>query len=349
MEWFDVVDESGVPTGEQIERQEAHRLGIRHRTSHIWIIRKDGEKIEVLLQKRSPNKDSFPGQYDTSSAGHIPAGEEPLPAALRELWEELGIDADPNALSFAGNFPVWYEKPFHGEMFRDRETVFVYVYSGNVEEQKLTLQKEEVERVDWFDLKEVWIGTLRGDPRFCVPPGGLEVLMNYLNVHYDAGEKIMEFRKMIAKHNQIELQEAIEILKKALRGVLSVSGDDGYPYGIPLNHWYDEETGKIYFHCGKRGHKIDAIRRSDKASFCVLDDGEQMEGHWALRFRSVVVFGRVRIIDDKEECIEISRKLSYKFTKDEEYIQDEIWRSGNAVMCLELTPEYISGKKVEEK
>ena len=103
MEFFDVVNECGMPTGEVVSRDEVHRDGIRHRTAHVWVIRaknsgsEKGERAsatsayEVLLQKRSMKKESYPGQYDTSSAGHIPAGEEPLESALRELREELGI------------------------------------------------------------------------------------------------------------------------------------------------------------------------------------------------------------------------------------------------------------------
>jgi len=83
MEFFDVVDLYGNPTGETVERTYAHTHAIRHRTAHIWIIRRASGKIQILLQKRSAEKDSFPGKYDTSSAGHIAAGHEPLESALR--------------------------------------------------------------------------------------------------------------------------------------------------------------------------------------------------------------------------------------------------------------------------
>ena len=93
MEYFDICDENGRPLGETVSRAEAHRRGIRHRTAHIWIIRLVQGRYEVLLQQRSLQKDSFPGLFDTSSAGHVPAGQEPLPSALRELKEELGLAA----------------------------------------------------------------------------------------------------------------------------------------------------------------------------------------------------------------------------------------------------------------
>ena len=93
MEYLDIVDENGLPTGRTVARDTAHSEGIRHRTAHVWIVRGDKARREVLLQKRSMEKESFPGLYDTSSAGHIPAGDEPLMSALRELKEELGISA----------------------------------------------------------------------------------------------------------------------------------------------------------------------------------------------------------------------------------------------------------------
>ena len=90
-EIFDIVDENGQPTGETVTRSQAHAEGIRHRTAHIWVVRENGDKTEVLLQKRAMNKDSFPGRYDTSSAGHIQAGDEPLESAVRELHSSMSM------------------------------------------------------------------------------------------------------------------------------------------------------------------------------------------------------------------------------------------------------------------
>ena len=99
MEYFDICNEAGEPTGKTISREEAHQKGILHRTAHVWILREKDGKQQVLLQKRSIQKDSYPGLYDTSSAGHIPAGEKPMPSALRELNEELGIRASEEHLT----------------------------------------------------------------------------------------------------------------------------------------------------------------------------------------------------------------------------------------------------------
>ena len=180
MEFFDVADENGLPTGEIVSREIAHRDGILHRTAHVWIVRKKDAGYDILLQKRSQDKDSFPGMYDTSSAGHIPAGDEPLESALRELKEELGITASADQLHYAGMFHGQYEKEFHGHMFRDNEITRVYVYMEPVEADRLTLQESEVEEVRWFDLDAVWDEIRQSRERICVPMSGLIVLREYL-------------------------------------------------------------------------------------------------------------------------------------------------------------------------
>ena len=181
VEYLDVVDENGVPTGETVSRDTAHREGILHRTAHVWVIRPSEKGFDILLQKRSMEKDSFPGLYDTSSAGHIPAGDEPVPSALRELGEELGLKAQPEQLHYAGSFRIRYEKEFHGRLFRDNEVTWVYVYSEPVEISSLALQESEVDEVRWFDLDEVWNEIQHSRERFCVPAGGLKSLRKYLN------------------------------------------------------------------------------------------------------------------------------------------------------------------------
>ena len=147
MEYLDIVDEQGQPTGEIVSRTLAHTEGIRHRTAHIWIVRRENEHFQVLMQKRAMSKDSFPGKYDTSSAGHIQAGDEPLASGLRELAEELGIHAKPEDLEFAGCIHGNFAEEFHGKIFRDNEIAFVYIYQQPVDIETLVLQKEEVESV----------------------------------------------------------------------------------------------------------------------------------------------------------------------------------------------------------
>ena len=156
------------------------------------------------------------------------------------------------------------------------------------------------------------------------------------------------FREMLRKKQQLTQEACIEILKKEPRGVLSVLGDDGYPYGMPMNHYYCEEDGKIYFHSGKNGHRIDAVKHCDKASFCVYDGGFRRKGEWALNISSVIVFGRIELIEDQEKIYKIARLLSYKFTNDEKYIEHEIQKSGPGTMMFALVPEHMTGKLVKE-
>ena len=156
------------------------------------------------------------------------------------------------------------------------------------------------------------------------------------------------FRKMRRFKQQISNDECIEVLKNAKRGVLSLIGDDGYPYGILIDHWYCEADGKIYFHGAKEGHKLDAIKACDKVSFCVYDDGFRKEGDWALNIKSVITFGRIKLVDDEDIARKICIEITRKFTDDEEYLQKELASAFPRVQCLELTPEHMTGKLVNE-
>ena len=126
-------------------------------------------------------------------------------------------------------------------------------------------------------------------------------------------------------------------------------GRRGLPlWCLPLNHWYDEQTGRLYFHCGPVGHKLDAIARQDKVSYCVIDDGTPSEDGWSLYFRCVIVFGRARLVDDPDQIRRVARALSYKFTDDEAFIEREIAKYAAATKLIELRPEHMSGKRVHE-
>jgi len=156
------------------------------------------------------------------------------------------------------------------------------------------------------------------------------------------------FRQMRRFKQQIPEEECIDVLKTELRGVLSVTGDDGYPYGMPLDHWYSEADGKLYFHGATEGHKIDAIMRNDKVSYCVMDKGFRKDGDWALNIRSVIIFGRMKVVEDEEKKREICTNICRRFTDDEEYLQKELKNAFPRVCCLELTPEHMTGKLVNE-
>ena len=155
------------------------------------------------------------------------------------------------------------------------------------------------------------------------------------------------FRKMRRFGQQQSDEVAIEVLKNAKRGVLSVIGDDGWPYGIYLNPHF--ENGRIFFHGAKEGHKIDALKKDARASFTVIDEGVKDEGGWAYAFRSVVVFGRVEFVEDQNEAVEICRRLARRFNPSEADIEDEIRRAAAYVQVFALIPEHITGKWVTER
>ena len=157
------------------------------------------------------------------------------------------------------------------------------------------------------------------------------------------------FRELVRKHKQLPVEDCIHVLKTETRGVLSVQGEDGYPYGMPMNHFYNADDGCIYFHCGKIGHRLDALEKNDKVSFCVYDHGELREDDWALYVKSVIIFGRMELIDDLCLIADITRKLSLKFIQDEEHIRKEIEDAAHRTLLMKLVPEHVCGKLVHEK
>ena len=156
------------------------------------------------------------------------------------------------------------------------------------------------------------------------------------------------FRQLVRKNKTLSREECIDILKQEKRGILSVNGENSYPYGMPMNHWYDENSDKIYFHCGNSGYRLDCLKNDNKVSFCVYDKGHAKKDEWALNFKSVIVFGKINIINDIDKVIDITTKLSHKFTNDEEYILKEISNHAHRTILLELTIEHICGKTVIE-
>ena len=153
-EILDIVDEQGRPTGKTVPRAVAHTEGIRHRTSHVWILRRHAGRVEVLLQMRCQAKDSFPGCYDISSAGHIPAGCDFVESALRELREELGVTLPADALQECGVRHFTFEDVFHGRLFKDNQVSKVFCLWLDKDAEDFTVQKEEIDYVRWFGLEE---------------------------------------------------------------------------------------------------------------------------------------------------------------------------------------------------
>ena len=154
------------------------------------------------------------------------------------------------------------------------------------------------------------------------------------------------FRELTRKKQKLSDVECKEILQHEVRGVLAVHGDGGYPYALPINYYFDEADNKIYLHSGKVGHKMDALAKNDKVSFCVYDRGYHKDGHWSLNIKSVVIFGRMHMVHDWTD--ELMVNFCKRFTDDMDYISSEIetFRSNTAVLCLEI--EHMTGKLVNE-
>ena len=156
------------------------------------------------------------------------------------------------------------------------------------------------------------------------------------------------FRPMRRIKQQLPDADALEILAKAKRGVLSVVGDDGWPYGIWLNPHYRREDGRIYFHGAKEGHKIDAIRRCGKACLTVMNQGYQIPGEWPWYITSVIVFGRIREVTDPAILKEKLTALGEKYYPSREEVEGEVARAMGRVAVLEMTIEHMTGKAVKE-
>lgn len=157
------------------------------------------------------------------------------------------------------------------------------------------------------------------------------------------------FRSVARIKQRLSEEECLSVLTQALRGVLALNGEDGYPYALPIDYLYDPAKRKVYFHSGKTGYKLDCIAASNKACFTVTDDGVRDDEGWWLILKSVVLFGEIEVIEDRAEVVEISRRLSHKFTQDEAYIDREIEKYAPATAILALSVRYMTGKFVREK
>lgn len=165
----------------------------------------------------------------------------------------------------------------------------------------------------------------------------------------DGVNKLNKYRPIRRKNKEISLEETKKVITDARIGVLAVNGDNGYPYAIPLNYYYDDEMQKIYFHGSKIGHKVDSISNIDKVCFTVNGPEVIKEESWAPYVKSVVAFGRCHIIKDSSVAEEKLRLFANKYYPNEMLITEEIEKSGKAVQMFELDIEYMSGKEIQEK
>ncbi len=157
-----------------------------------------------------------------------------------------------------------------------------------------------------------------------------------------------EFRKMRRFKQELTKEECIEVLSNEPRGIMAFHGENGYPYAIPLNQFYDAEDGKLYFHGAKAGLKLDLIKENNKVCFTVLDKGFKKEGDWALNIKSVVCLGHIEVLDDHEKVLNQCRKLARKFNVSEAEIDEDIAKNANVVNMLVMTIDRMTGKLVNE-
>lgn len=156
------------------------------------------------------------------------------------------------------------------------------------------------------------------------------------------------FREMRRKKQLLPTEESIAILEKATSGVLAVLGDEGYPYAVPLSYVYDD--GKLYFHGAKSGHKLDAIMAEPKVSFCVIDQDNVIPEEYTTYFRSVIVFGKARIIEDEEELNKAIENLAIKYApNDSAENREKAIEKEKKYMCMfVLEIEHMTGKEAIE-
>lgn len=142
--------------------------------------------------------------------------------------------------------------------------------------------------------------------------------------------------------------ESIAILKNSTSGVLSLIGDDGYPYGVPISYVYN--NGKLFFHSAINGHKIDAITDSNKASFTVICQDKIMPEEFTTYFRSVIAFGKVRILDNYEDKMQAISMIANRYSPcaDKESLEKEISKGFNHMHIIEFTIEHLTGKEAIE-
>lgn len=158
------------------------------------------------------------------------------------------------------------------------------------------------------------------------------------------------FRPLRRKKRAITDEKARELLTTCKRGVFAVNGDDGYPYAIPVNYFFDAEHDKIYFHGAKAGHKVDSLRHDDKVCFTVYGNVWYKDGDWAPYVMSTVVFGRCRLVDEAPAFIEDKvRQLALKYYPSAEEVEEEIAKDIKGVQLYEISIEHLCGKQIHEK
>ncbi len=157
----------------------------------------------------------------------------------------------------------------------------------------------------------------------------------------------MTFREMRRNRQQLSNEESIAILQKATAGTLALLGDGDYPYAVPISYVYDD--GKLYFHSALTGHKVDAIRKCDKASFCVIERDDVQPERYTTFYRSVIAFGRIHIVENEEEKLSFARMLGNRYNpNDEEHLKKELEKGFSRMLMIRFDIEHLTGKEAIE-
>lgn len=157
----------------------------------------------------------------------------------------------------------------------------------------------------------------------------------------------MEFRPLRRIKQELANEEIIKLLEAEKRAVLAVNGDDGYPYAVPIDYYYDNESNKLYFHGAGTGHKYDSISRDDKVCLTIYGNEEHREGDWAPYLQSVVIFGRCRVMS-ADEKLPYAKKLGIKYYPTEAAVDKIIEETENRMQVFEISIEHICGKQIHE-
>lgn len=285
--------------------------------------------------------------------------EKVLAVALRENDRVIGhiVVSDPNPPVLAD--PVWGRKKgksFSFALHRDCRRQGLMKEALRAVIDRLFTEDPTLEFVNggWFSFNPASealhrsLGMLPEFSHLLVRNGEqIEAIDGFLTrAAWESGGR-RDWRRMRRFKQQLSEAECLEILEKEPRGVMAVLGEEGYPYTVPLDFLYRD--GKLYFHGAREGHKLDALRRCNKVSFCVMDEGYRREGEWALNIKSVVVFGRVRILPwDEPGVEELLRELGNKYNPDPADVERELRGAIHRVQMLELTIEHMTGKLVNE-
>ena len=182
----------------------------------------------------------------------------------------------------------------------------------------------------------------------CLIPLGHRKDERWVFFFLPCGEEAALFREMRRKKQALPWEESVAILEKGTAGVLALSGDEGYPYAVPMSYVYDGK--KIYFHCAKSGHKLDAIQRNAKASLCVVARDDVVPEQYTTYYQSVIVFGTLRVLEGESEKRAAIEKLAVKYAPEHAVAARNatIEREWEPLCMLEMTVEHITGKEAKE-